>query len=77
MNHLLEVEINAEGCKLAYLSPIDENDKPKDGFRIAGPKAWGGSRNIARIKLNDADLVRYIRCYAPGVLSELIQGKLK
>ncbi len=65
--HILEVEINAEGNKLAYLSPVDENGNPKSGYRIAGPKAWGGSKNIARLKISSDDLVTYIKIYAPEV----------
>lgn len=61
--HLLEIEVNAEGSKLAYLSPIGEDGEVYDGYRIAGPKAWGGSKNIARIKINDDDLKRYIKEY--------------
>jgi hypothetical protein len=61
--HVLEIERNAEGSLLAYLSKEGESC----GFRIAGPKAWGGSKNIARLKISDNDLFRYIKGYAPEV----------
>lgn len=67
--HILEIEINAEGSKLAYLSKEGESC----GFRIAGPKAWGGSRNIAKLKITDNDLARYINEYAPEV-KELLKS---
>lgn len=66
--HLLEVEINAEGDKLACLSPIDSDGNVQCGYRIAGPKAWGGSRNIARLTITTDDLVAYIKQYAPDVV---------
>lgn len=65
--YLLEIEINSEGGKLAYLSK--EGD---DGaYRIAGPKAWGGSTNIARLKINQNDLVEFIKSYAPEIIALL------
>lgn len=70
-SYILEVEINAEGAKLAYLSPTDENGNTQCGYRIAGPKAWGGSRNIAKLKISSADLIHFITHYAPDVLEEL------
>ncbi len=39
MEHLLEIHRNAEGSKLAYMG-VDGYDC---SYRIAGPKAWGGS----------------------------------
>jgi hypothetical protein len=69
--HILDLEQNAEGSKLAYLSPADEDGKPQSGYRIAGPKAWGGSRNLARLKITSSDLVTYIKQYAPEVAEEL------
>jgi hypothetical protein len=69
MMYLLEVEINAEGNKVAYLGK-----GTKDGYtggscyRIAGPKAWGGSRNIARLVISDSDLAEFIKCYASDLI---------
>lgn len=74
--HLLEIEINAEGKKLAYLSPIEENGGIASGFRISGPKPWGGSRTLAKLKISTEDFVRYIRDYAPDVLKE-IKGRIE
>lgn len=65
---LLDVEVNAEGNKLAYLS----KEGAGVGFRIAGPKAWGGSRNLARLKIQEDDLVRFIKEYAPEIIPKLI-----
>jgi hypothetical protein len=71
--HILEIEGNAEGDNLAYLSPADENGESSSGYRIAGPKAWGGSRNIARLKISSDDLIRYIKQYAPDVMEALTE----
>ena len=71
--HRFQIERNAEGSKLAYLSPVDEDNKTQSGFRIAGPKAWGGSRTLAEIDLSTNDIVRYIKQYAPDVMNELIK----
>lgn len=72
--HLLEVERNAEGSVLAILSPIEENGEAPCGLRVAGPKAWGGSINMARLKISDRDLERYVREYAPEVHERLKNG---
>jgi len=69
--HLLEVERNGEGSTLAYLSPTDKDGTAKSGYRLAGPKAWGGSRSLAKLKVSSSDLVAYIKQYAPEVLKEL------
>jgi len=74
--HILDIEINAEGQKLAILSPTDESGDVQSGYRIAGPKAWGGSRNIARLKISTNDLARYIKEYAPDVAAELYRSTL-
>jgi len=71
--HMLEIEVNAEGNKLAYLSPTNEKGETQSGYRLAGPKAWGGSKNIARLKVSTSDIVRYIKEYAPDVLTELTE----
>ena len=65
--HILEIEQNAEGNKLAYLS----KEGGSCGYRIAGPKAWGGSKSIAKLKITENDLVRYIKQYAPEVIEKL------
>lgn len=69
--HLLEIEVNGEGQTLAYLSPIEENGECNYGYRLAGPKAWGGSQNIATLKISTNDLILYIKEYAPDVLEGL------
>lgn len=67
--HLFEIHHNAEGSVLAYAGVVG------DGvcYRIAGPKAWGGSRKLAEIEVRGEDLVEYIKMYAPDVLSALQQ----
>ena len=72
--HILEVAQNAEGNKLAYLSPAGSNGEPLSGYRIAGPKAWGGSKNLARLKIDSDDLAHYIKQYAPEVLKMLTES---
>ena len=67
--HILEIEENAEGDILAYLSKKDSDS----GYRIAGPKAWGGSRNVARLKISESDLATYIKDYAPELHRSLIE----
>lgn len=65
--HLFEICRNAEGHLLAYLSPLDEEGREKSGYRIAGPKAWGGSKSLAKIKISTSDLAVYVNQYAPDV----------
>ena len=67
MIHLLEIHKNAEGSKLAFMG-VDGDDCC---YRISGPKAWGGSTELASIKIKDTDLVRYIKEYAPHLIEEL------
>ena len=67
INFVLDVEINAEGDKLGILYV----EGSASGFRLAGPKAWGGSRNIAKLKFDDKDLVRFIKEYAPDIIPKL------
>jgi hypothetical protein len=78
--HLLEVEINGEGNELAYLSPLDEKGETEGGYRITGPKPWGGSENIARLKISESDIIHYIQQYAPEIgrkLNTELMGALK
>ena len=67
MKHILEIHKNAEGSKLAYLGPQGEDSC----LRIAGPKAWGGSCELARLVISDRDLVTYIKEYAPHLIKQL------
>ena len=66
---ILEIEQNAEGYKLAYLSKEGSNS----GFRIAGPKAWGGSKNLATLKISEADLIGFIKQYTPELIAQISQ----
>lgn len=69
--HYLQIDRNAEGQKLAIMSPMDDKGKMLSGFRIAGPKAWGGSNTLAGIELSTDNLVRYIEEYAPDVMEKI------
>jgi hypothetical protein len=69
---ILDVSKNAEGGTLAILSTLDKKGDRYDGFRIAGPKAWGGSNNIASLKLTTDDLIDFIKGYTPEIIKELI-----
>lgn len=72
MPYLLEVEINAEGNKLAYLGKGTKDGYAEGcSYRIAGPKAWGGSQNIARLEISDHDMVEFIKCCAPEIVEQL------
>jgi hypothetical protein len=66
-NYILEVERNAEGAALAYMSA----EGAGSGYRIAGPKAWGGSRNLATLKVRGDDLVSFIIDCAPEVAAAI------
>lgn len=68
MKHRFEIHRNAEGNKLAYLSPVDDNGETKSGWRISGPKAWGGSKLLAEIDVDDDEIVKYIRRYAKHLI---------
>jgi hypothetical protein len=67
-NYELEICRNAEGSTLAYLGQEGEGI----GYRIAGPKGWGGTKRIAKLTVSHHDLVTFIRGYAPEVLEELL-----
>lgn len=65
---LLEIDINAEGDKIAYLG----KEGARSTYRIAGPKAWGGKRNIALLKINEDDIVIFLKDYAPEIIDRII-----
>ena len=73
--HLFQIERNLEGAKVAYLSPLDADGKMSHGYRIAGPKAWGGSTTLAEIEISTDSLVTYIKEYAPDVIAALQDNK--
>lgn len=70
--HLFEIHINAEGDKLCLARPSNDDS---GAYRIAGPKAWGGSRMVGDIEIRESDLVTYIKDYAPH-LAPLIASNL-
>lgn len=67
-NFILDVEKNAEGSVLAYLS----EEGAGVGYRIAGPKAWGGSRKIASLQIRGRDFVTFISEFAPEVVEAIV-----
>lgn len=71
--HILEVEINAEGGELAYIGV----EGAGCGYRIAGPKAWGGSRSLAKLKIKKEDLAEYVKNYAPETRDLICQSELE
>jgi len=68
-NEIYEFEIsrNREGDLLATAGVKGDSSS----YRIAGPKAWGGSSRVASIEITQRDMVEFIRCYAPGALADL------
>lgn len=68
--HTLEILRNAEGGKLAY---INGNTRNECGFRIAGPKGWGGTSKITGIEMDDSALIHYVtsRCYGHDLAKQL------
>ena len=66
--HHLQIRQNAEGSKLAIMSPVDSGGKVFCNFHIAGPKALGGSEMLADIKISSDDFARYFKEHAPDVL---------
>lgn len=64
-----EIHRNAEGGILAYCSPVGGSV----GYRIAGPKAWGGSKELAAIEIRQDDLVEFVMSYAPQALAEILR----
>ena len=77
MKHRLEIWRNAEGAILAYMSPVGADNKVRFGYRIAGPKGWGGTVLLESMDIKEEDLARYVREYAPGVLEEQFRGMWK
>lgn len=69
MSAIYELEVckNAEGGTLAYMSKKGSGS----GYRIAGPKAWGGSRTIVKIDISQRDMLAFIRGCAPEIVEEL------
>lgn len=71
MKYRIEILRNGEGDDLAYFSPIDEHGEVESGYRIAGPKAWGGAAMLASIDISEADLFECIKSYAPNVFKAI------
>lgn len=64
---LLEVGVLPDGRKIAYASAKGA----RHGFRIAGPKAYGGVRNLATLEFSEADLLAFIDTCAPHLRAKL------
>lgn len=69
---IFEVEVNAEGDQLCNASVEGDGC----GYRISGPKPWGGSRKVAEVKIKESDMIEFIKCYCPHVMKAL-QAALK
>ncbi|WP_148716451.1 hypothetical protein [Chitinolyticbacter meiyuanensis] len=67
----LEVAVNAEGGKLAYLGLKDGDSC----YRIAGPKAWGGAKTLAKLDISEADLITFIKEFAPDVAAHFAKER--
>jgi hypothetical protein len=67
MAYELEVCKNAEGSTLAYMSKKGAGA----GYRIAGPKGWGGTRTLAKLEISERDLIEFINCFAPEIIPKL------
>jgi hypothetical protein len=70
---ILEIERNAEGDDLAYLSVEGSGV----GYRIAGPKAWGGSRQLVKLNIRRADLITFIKDFAPDLIEKLTKREIE
>jgi len=64
----LEIRRNGEGQLFAVMSRDEAS-----GYRIAGPKAWGGSEDVASLTINPSDLITFIREYVPELIPEIIK----
>lgn len=74
--HQFDIDVNAERNALIVAVPLKKNKEVGDcGYRIAGPKAWGGYSNIARFHITETPLVNFVKKYAPDVLEALKNGE--
>lgn len=71
MKYEIEVHKNAEGDFIAYF----QNNKSGSGYRIAGPKAWGGSTRITKLQFCEYDLISALKMQAPEVVKKLKEEK--
>ncbi len=62
----LEIVKNGEGHVTAILS----REGDSCGYRIAGPKLWGGHTRIATLSISHNDMEIFIREYAPELGKE-------
>jgi len=69
-NEIYEFEIcrNAEGGTLAYANLKGDSL----GYRIAGPKGWGGTKTLANIEIKQHDLVEFVQSYAPRAHAQIV-----
>jgi len=75
MTYLLTVEVNAEGDKLACFGKGNKQDgwTGSGCYRLAGPKAWGGSKAIAKLEISEGDLIRCLKSEAPELIAKLLE----
>lgn len=69
-NLIFEIGVNAEGDQLCVAN-VEGDDC---GYRISGPKAWGGMRTTAKLRISQPDMLRFITECCPE-LADLIAEK--
>ena len=73
MNDLiLEIDKNAEGDVLACIG----EEGGTGCYRIAGPKAWGGSTNLHSLRISPKNMVEFIHQCCPEIHAELKNKEL-
>lgn len=68
---IFEIGVNAEGDQLCHAHVEGDGC----GYRISGPKAWGGMRSISTLKIEQSDMFRFITENCPD-LADFIAEKV-
>lgn len=71
MNHLIQTEINGEGSFLVVAAPLNSKEEVSSGYRIAGNKAWGGSKKLVDFKVTDTPFINFIKNNCSSVVEDL------
>lgn len=72
--HIIEVDVNGERSSLSVFSPLKSNGEADSGYRIAGPKAWGGYSNFTSFKITETPLVNFVKKHATDIAEALKSG---
>lgn len=68
-HHRIDIERNAELSLIVFATPLKQNKEVGDsGYRLIGPKAWGGSKNIASFDITETPLVNFIKKFSPEMV---------